>query len=236
MVQAYIAVPSERVAKILTEGYTCTKRNAVPCQFVARRDAASAHTNMHKDKQIVVLEVRDVDESLFERDENGFGGRIKLKHLPPNHLSDGTVIKRSEHGDGTKVPCPHCGKQITASDENRGKVGVAKYFYDGEGSVAYLGSNCCADKWKARQERLDRGDEKELYHLTSRDVANQILAGDGKFIRGGKGNAGGGIYISQRPSVRLSGRRVLSVRRRSCSNAKCNLEMFGRNSMSPRQI
>lgn len=50
-----------------------------------------------------------------------------------------------------------------------------------------------------REERLRRGPVKRLYHQTSPEAANAIMA-SGKMKRGSSGLAGGGIYFANSPA------------------------------------
>lgn len=193
--QAFITVAGEHAEVIMKDGYKVTHREAVPCWFGDRLGAVEAYSNMHPQQhRAVALEVHGLSDDLFKRDYESQGGIIMLKYLPSTNLRYGVAKTRTEHLV-EKVPCPMCGNAID-DGEDRANVGKSRYQIDSDGNIYYYGTECCDDAWKDRQRRLEQGKRMTLYHQTSREHADKIIA-SGKMLRGSHGNAGGGIYLAE---------------------------------------
>lgn len=186
---AYLAVQTSLAETILRDGYKATKRDAVPCAFTPEEAVAARFSHYPDDKDVIVIEVFGISDDKLDR----CAGKIRVKHLTPEHLRSGCVIARdsSEHQD---VPCPFCRELIPEAERaaKRGKVGVHRYV-DG----AFAASPCCAERCVVRQARLQNGMCRKLYHQTSKTTAQRIYVAGGKMVRGSGGVAGGGIYFAE---------------------------------------
>lgn len=207
-VQAYLAVPAKFVDAILDDGYKIPETSGryhrdgepwkriqgVPLTFVDKDDidAVKAMRKHHSDvKETVVLEVFGVtDLSLFDRQNS----KYLANHLPSEHLRKGAALPT--RGYEADTVCPFCGETLSAEaiEERKKMVGVRVFVEN-----AFMSCPCpkesCIEQMKERQERLEKGERVELFHLTDRASADLIKASS-KMIRGSKGNAGGGIYFA----------------------------------------
>lgn len=192
--QAFIAVKTEIVSKILEEGYKVEVRDAVPCSSVPMVSVRAVLRNWPDCTDCTALEVHGVDDGMI----NVSKGRIETKHLAPEHLRDGVFFTRdaAQYAD---APCPLCKKIISGKADERGQVGLRRYIQQ-----AFMVVPCdnpeCVDLQVQRQKRLDEGRTLWLYHITDRESADKIKAAGGKMLRGGGGNAGGGIYFGLSPA------------------------------------
>lgn len=192
-VQAYIAVPEHLKETILRDGYKCSKRDAVPVTINQDgRLAIKAFRSHHAtEDHTVLLEVSGVPEDMIDREK----GKIKMKHLAPEHLSDGIVTTRTtEQYDA--VPCPFCNNMVPGLSQFRGRVGEYHYFGDAVFMCSPCPNDACKKAQEERQRRLE-GTETTKFHQTGAAVAQEIRQ-SGKMIRGGGGAAGKGIYLADR--------------------------------------
>lgn len=192
-VQGFIAVPSDKAERILEEGYMATKRRFVPITLVndpPQAVRAMSQYPHNKTPQIVLLEVRNVEEDLIDRE----AGKIKLQHLPATHLSDGIFRERtSQH---LSAPCPFCGRSIPEFADLRGRIGEYRFFEDATFVCSPCPNESCKGAQRQRQERLKDGQIRTLYHQTDQETAKEIKK-SGKMIRGSGGAGGGGIYLAE---------------------------------------
>lgn len=192
--QAFIAVKTELVPKILEEGYKVEVRDAVPCSSVPMVSVRAVMRNWPDCKDCIALEVYGVDDEVM----NVSAGRIETKHLAADHLRDGVFFTR-EAAQYSKAPCPICKKKISDKADERGQIGLRRYVQQ-----AFMVVPCdnpeCIELQVLRQKRLDEGKTLWLYHITDRNSADKIKGAGGKMLRGGGGNAGGGIYFGLSPA------------------------------------
>jgi len=195
-IQAYIAVKTDLVDKVLQEGYKCAKRTAVPCSF----DPIVGITGLRrheKDSDQTVLEVCGLEANI---DREACCINTKLSDgtpgLEPKHLKRGTFMTRgAKEYEG--VNCPICNKAIVDSAD-RGRVGNHTYISGGF-KVVPCDNEECHGMQVERQQRLEKGRHLWLYHITDESSALLIQQAGGKMIRGKSGNVGGGIYFGTSP-------------------------------------
>eukprot|EP00929_Paragymnodinium_shiwhaense_P013848 TRINITY_DN121699_c0_g1_i1.p1 TRINITY_DN121699_c0_g1~~TRINITY_DN121699_c0_g1_i1.p1 ORF type:complete len:351 (+),score=40.73 TRINITY_DN121699_c0_g1_i1:73-1053(+) len=191
----FTAVPSELRQEVRTHGYKCREREGVPFQL-DRRAAVAAFLNCHEDvRDITVLSIRDVDPRCLEMDAKGTGGTIKVKTLHARHIDTDIVAIRMAVDS---APCPFCNQMVEIPDKDRRRIGVARYRHQGDGQFFYIGCDCCEESWKLRQQRLDSGEKRILYHVTSPDMAAEVLR-TGRMTRSSSGVAGGALYFAESP-------------------------------------
>lgn len=187
--QAFIAVASSIVPKVLADGYKVEVRDHVPCSSVPTTSVKAMSANWPDVKDCIALEVHGVPD----KELDVANGRVLTKHLQSKHLRDGVFMTRGA-GDYANAPCPLCGKKLSDKADQRGQIGLMRYT-----NQAFMVTPCDSPKCIAlqvdRQKRLNSGPTLWLYHITSKESAALIKKAGGKMVRGAYGNAGGGIYF-----------------------------------------
>jgi len=187
--QAFIAVKTSLVPKILEEGYKVEVRDHVPCSVVPANSVKAMSANWKDVEDCVALEIHNVPKSQIDV----ASGRVLTKHLDPKYLRDGVFMTRGA-SDYTNAPCPICGKKMSDKADQRGQIGLRRYVQQ-----AFMVTPCddpaCVALQVDRQKRLNSGKTLWLYHITDRKSADLIKQAGGKMLRGAGGNAGGGIYF-----------------------------------------
>lgn len=189
----YIAVRTDLVETILSEGYKASKRKHVPFSQEPRSGVEAMRSHHGEVEDTTVLEIHGVEESMLDRDK----GIVLTKHLGPQHIRRGGfwICEESHYED---EPCPLCGELIPDMASERGEVGEWRYRRN-----SFMASPCSKDACKQeldrRQARLEEGETVVCYHQLTRELADKVKAAGGKMIRGQQGVAGAGIYFAHTP-------------------------------------
>jgi len=176
----YIAVPEDVAARILREGYLCTRRGRVPAHR-NREGAVRAYRRCQRSRPPVLLQAKVPPGVTTTPHKDGI--KLETKQLAPRYLSSDVRAHTTS---------PYTSSSYDPPYQYQPPVRPASVRLSAPGP-SYPGSTHAA-----RERRLQQCRPTMLYHCTAMTNATSIIK-QKQFRAGNHGFVGPGIYFSRTP-------------------------------------